>query len=142
MFDDGVITLGHGFISVEGEMVSGSRQYLRDPRLHHPTERMIEAAFRRAVHAVQYKPLPVGTKWCCAAHHLQAVLDARHAGTLDETLNYEQAMSGIMPVDYFGIDRRSFDRRRSWCRLCDAASHRTAYAAKVNREVRVYRRRK
>jgi len=141
VFDDGVITLGHGFISVDGEMVSGSRQYVRDPRLHHPTDRMIEAAFRRSLTEVQYKPLPSGTKWCCAAHHLQAVIDAHHAGTLDKTLDYEQATRGFMPVDYFGIDRRSFDKRRSWCRLCDAAKHRIAYAAKVDHPVRSYRRR-
>lgn len=30
MFDDGIITLGDGFIAVDGEMVSGSRQWVQD----------------------------------------------------------------------------------------------------------------
>lgn len=141
MFDDGVITLGQGAISVDGEMVSGSRTYRRDPRLHHPTTRMVEAQFRRAISEAVYAPLPSGMKWCCCACHRESVVEAWNAGILDKTLDVEQAERGNMPIAYFGEDRRNFDRHKSWCKLCIARRERMAYAIKVGRPVRSYQRR-
>lgn len=140
MFDDGIITIDDGFISVDGEMVSGSRQWVRDPRLHHPTGRMVEAAFRRSIAASPFRLLPEGTKWCCCPYHKEEVANAYRSGVLDGVSDYDLAEQGYMPVNYFGIDRRRFDKRTSWCRVCDAARKRGEYAAKVGRPVRMYQR--
>lgn len=116
MFDDGIITLGDGAISVDGEMVSGSRQWVRDPRLHHPTDRMVEELFRRAVTISPCNPLPAGQKWCSECGYVKDKSD-------------------------FPPDVRSFDGCAAKCHACDAARKRRDYAASVGRDVRAYQRR-
>ena len=141
MFDDGIITLGDGFIAVDGEMVSGSRQWGRDPRLHHATPHMVERLFRREVGTSPINLLPAGTKWCSCYRHRDAVVAAHYAGTLDKTLDFDLAEEGYMPVEYFSVDNRAFDKRQAWCRVCDAARKREAYALRAGRPVRPYARR-
>lgn len=115
MFDDGIITLGDGEISVNGEKVSGSRTCVRDPRLHHPTQQMIDDMIRRADSprfVVQLKP------------------DERQCAKCGE----------IKGLNEFPADKRYAEGHEWRCHDCEAERKRQEYAEQVGRPVRDYQR--
>lgn len=83
-FDDGIITLGDGNVSVNGIKVRGSRQWVRDPRLHDPTPAMIEAQFRRALANCVIVAGEAGTRWCYKCGYTKLLdefaVDGRYEG--------------------------------------------------------------
>lgn len=62
-YDTDVVTLGDGMISVDGMLVSGSRQFARDPRLHVVTDAEEARLYREACKPHMQPPRP-DEKWC------------------------------------------------------------------------------
>lgn len=117
-YDTDFVVLGDGKISVDGIMVSGSRGFVRDPRLG----RMVDERYKpqrnhRASRAEQMRAL-VGFKWCARCGDWQ-------------------------PIDQFSKDNRYHDKKHPECKTCRARHERQMYALireAEGKQVRPYNR--
>lgn len=115
-YDDARVTLGDGCLAVENatlgaEMVSGSRSFVRDPRLSHLVRGQGSSRPDHG-HVVR---MP-GMKWC-----------SEHDG------------DGWMPESDFSPDSRYSDGKHPVCKLCRARHQRKLYALQKLEEGKVVR---
>lgn len=100
-FDDSLVTLGDGLLTVEGVKVAGSRTFRRDPRLGSLAQALMDLPPRRKA-SHQGVTMP-GMKWCSEADHWEA-------------------------RDEFSADPRYIDGKKPVCKLCCARNERRRYA--------------
>jgi len=112
-FDDSIVVLCDGAISVDGVMVSASRSFRRDPRLAQPTDAMLEALYRRDVFTVRIHAPEPGKRWCSECDYWK----------------FE---------DQFASDPRTHSGKSYICRDCKKALDARRYRARVGRDVKDY----
>ena len=120
-FDDSIVVLCDGAISVDGVMVSASRSFRRDPRLAQPTAAMLQREYWRAIMTPRVLRLPDGYKYCSSGlRHDEPFADA------------------VVPLTEFANDPRTADGKSYICRHCKKALDARRYQARVGRDVRDY----
>lgn len=117
-FDDDEVVTGDGLVSVESgvegvEKVTGSRSFVRDPRLTAP-------GFDKPIRGIYVAPhqmcqLAPGMKWCYVC-------------------------GDVRPKSYFSPDKRTHDGLDARCKGCEAERRRKRYENAVGHEVRTYTR--
>ena len=112
-FDDTIVVLCDGAISVEGVMVSASRSFRRDPRLAQPTDAMIHALYLRDVFTARWRAPEPGKLWCSEC----------------DCWKYE---------DQYASDPRTHSGKSYICRDCKKDADARRYRARVGREVADY----
>jgi len=156
-FDDEEVVTGDGLISVDSdiegvEKVTGSRSFVRDPRLTAP-------GFDKPIRGIYVAPhqmcqLALGTRWCscCADVRPEAYFDVLPDGKRDNWCKScrNDHTPWLRPTKYcsgcktekarseFGGDMRNVDHLQSRCKDCEAARSRTRYRERVGRDVRSY----
>lgn len=113
-YDDAMVTLRDGTVSIDGVKVAGSITFRRDPRLSHLAQALMDMPpiWRAPRQMVQ---VDKDSKWCMECG------DTR-------------------PKSYFTAKRDTFDGLDPRCKACDAARKRKEYAEAVGHPVRNYAR--
>lgn len=132
-YDDSVVVLRDGSVTVDGVKYASSDTFQRDPRLRDPTAAMLAQAYWRDVTAPRIAPTPLGWKYCGSALKHAAPLDA----TREEKELYTRA---VLPRDKFGTRRTNPDGKDYLCTDCRNELDRRTYE-RSRAVVRVYRRR-
>lgn len=114
-FDDSLVVLGDGKISVDGVMVSGSRSFVRDPRLHSLADERFKPTRNRGASRAEVTHIPHDEKWCYSCGE-------------------------VRPKHYFSPHPDTFDKLDPRCKGCENARKRVAYAQKIGHEPRSYKR--
>ena len=114
-YDDSLVVLKDGDITVDGIKVAGSVTFRRDPRLSHLAQALMDMPpmWRAPRQMAQVAP---GHKWCYQC-------------------------SNIRPVHYFSPHKETFDKLDPRCKECENARRRMRYANSVDHQVRDYKRR-
>ena len=112
-FDDSIVVLCDGAISVDGVMVSASRSFRRDPRLAQPTDAMIHATYLRDLLLAGIRQPEEGMFWCpkCQVWKWK---------------------------DQFADDGRTHSGKSYVCRRCKSDADKRRYRARVGRDVKDY----
>lgn len=131
------IVLGDGIVSVDGQIVKGSRLSRHDPIIFRQTDDQLEQAAQPVI--VNYP----GLKWCSCPYHAEALRDAAHRHSLPSGLDVDLADQGWMPLEEFGARPGNADKKASWCNPCEAyrkRRQRQKAAEQEGRDIRPYER--
>lgn len=120
-YDDERVTLGDGTVDVEQgvhgvQKVSGSRDFVRDPRLHKLAASALDQLPPLWKAPTLMAQLAPGTKWCFAC-------------------------GDVRPKHYFSPKKDAYDGLDPRCKECENERKRRLYAQTVDRPVRPYSRR-
>lgn len=113
-YDDALVTLKDGDITVDGVKVAGSVTFRRDPRLSHLAQALMDMPPMWKAPR-QMAQVDSQSKWCYCC-------------------------GDVRPKSYFAPDKRNADGLDSRCKGCEAERQRRGYQAKISRPVRAYTR--